>query len=103
MSSCHTAGARLRLLTRLAVAKGRIVPHGTLALAVYGDAGPDDAEGVLRVMLCKLRKTLPEGAIRTHRGVGYSLDPAVAATLQGVDDRLLVPADGPTGLEYRGG
>lgn len=84
---------KARILARLAAARGAVVPHDVLALAAYGDRGPDDAAGVIRQLICRLRKRLPPGSLTTVWGRGYRLDAEVARTLPQLDERLLVPAD----------
>lgn len=54
---------------------------------------PDDAAGVIRQLICRLRKRLPPGSLTTVWGRGYRLDAEVARTLPQLDERLLVPAD----------
>lgn len=84
--------ASRRLLARLAAGKGNIVSVAALLLAMYDDdEEPETAPSSLRVLIHKLRRRLPPGAITTHYAVGYSLDPRVAATLPDVDERVLVP------------
>lgn len=84
---------KARILARLAAARGAVVPHDVLALAAYGDRGPDDAAAVIRQLVYRLRKRLPPGSLTTVWGRGYRLDADVALTLPQHDERLLVPAD----------
>lgn len=95
----HTRAVGHAVLRRLVEARGAVVATEALLYAAYGereDGGPGDALGVLQVLLCRLRKRLPEGAIRTEWGVGYSLDPALAAALRGrFDDAHVVLARSP--------
>jgi DNA-binding response OmpR family regulator len=67
------------VMRRMAQAQGRIVRIEALLGAMYPVAQPDDALGVLRVTILRLRRRLPEGAIATHVGEGYSLAPEVGA------------------------
>jgi DNA-binding response OmpR family regulator len=71
------------IMRRLATASGRIVTRDALLDAMYPAAQADDAIGVLRASVCALRRRLPPGAIRTHVGEGYSLDPAVGSAWLG--------------------
>jgi DNA-binding response OmpR family regulator len=89
----YVQGVKARILARLAAARGAVVPHDVLALAAYGDRGPDDAAGVIRQLVYRLRKRLPPGSLTTVWGRGYRLDAEVARTLPLVDDRVLLPAD----------
>lgn len=64
------------ILETLARQRGRVVPRSSLLLAVWG-SDDDAASGSLEVLIARLRRKLeaagaPE-AIRTMRGVGYSL------------------------------
>lgn len=64
------------ILETLARQRGRVVPRSSLLLAVWGSDN-DAASGSLEVLIARLRRKL-EGAgaaeaIRTMRGVGYSL------------------------------
>ena len=81
------AGMRRRVLLRLMAAEGRIVTDDAMLAHLYDDAdgGPLRALNCVQVAVCQLRKSLPPGAIIRERGIGYRLDPAVAATLPGVD------------------
>jgi DNA-binding response OmpR family regulator len=64
------------ILEELARARGRVLPRSSLLLSVWGT---DDAAaaGSLEVLIARLRRKLAAGgapdAIRTMRGVGYSL------------------------------
>jgi two-component system response regulator MprA len=64
------------ILEALARARGRVLPRSTLLLDVWGT---DDAaaSGSLEVLIARLRRKLEDAgaadAIRTMRGVGYSL------------------------------
>lgn len=84
-----TYGLRGLVLTRLAMARGAIVTDAALLAWCYPgpDGGPVSAENCIQVAVCALRKRLPRGAITRERGIGYRLDPAVAAALPPVDDR----------------
>lgn len=83
------SGLRRLILTRLAQGQGAIVTDEALLAFCYSgaDGGPDSAWSCIEVTVCRIRKSLPPGAITRERGVGYRLDPAVAATLPAVDDR----------------
>lgn len=96
MKGRYATGMQARLLERLVRAEGAIVPYESMIAAAYGLSGdrePEDPMCVIRVILTRLRKHLPPGAIRNHRGIGYTLDPAAAATLPKRDKRLLVPVE----------
>lgn len=86
-----TSGLCQMILRRLAVADGAIVTDDALLAYCYSgpDGGPLRARNCIEVSICRLRKTLPPGAITRHRGIGYRLDPAVAAAMPRVDDRRL--------------
>jgi DNA-binding response OmpR family regulator len=92
-----TPGVAARVLARLVLANGAMVPAPLLELAAYGpDGGPADARGVLWVTICRLRRALPPGAITTHHGQGYSLSPVLCRRLRmtaRVDTRLLAPVE----------
>lgn len=64
------------ILEELARAKGRVLPRSSLLLAVWGNDGTA-ASGSLEVLVARLRRKLSAAgasdAIRTMRGVGYSL------------------------------
>lgn len=82
-----------RLLARLLLAQGGVVPDGVLMAAIWGDDLPVDPAVTLAQLVSRLRRRLPHpGAIERLRGVGYRLDPAAAPDLPAVDARLLVPA-----------
>ena len=66
----YVQGVKARILARLAAARGAVVPHDVLALAAYGDRGPDDAAGVIRQLVYRLRKRLPPGSLTTVWGRG---------------------------------
>lgn len=91
MSLSLAAGLRGLVLRRLAAADGAVVTDAALLAWCYPgpDGGPLRAWNCIEVTICRLRKMLPRGAIRRVRGVGYVLDPAVAATLPRLDDRRL--------------
>lgn len=82
-----------RVLTRLALAAGRAVRDDALLIACYGDDEPPSGKNAVQVTVCRLKKSLPPGAITRLRGVGYRLDPAVARSLPKVDERLMVPVE----------
>lgn len=68
------------VLRMLHAARGRAVTHGALLDAMYADRGrgePRDGAGVLKVVICQLRRRLPKGAIGTVWGMGYRLDAAI--------------------------
>lgn len=88
--------SKARLLARLKAGRGAVVTAEALLAALYGDdadGGPLDARKALAVLICQVRRRLPPGAIRTHWGVGYSLAADVAATLEDLDDRRLMPRE----------
>jgi len=93
MPKRQTPGVTARLVARLAMAGGRVVPDDALMLACWGDDEPEAGRAALVVMVCLLRKRLPVGAIDRVRDVGYRLAPAVAAALPAVDERIFVPAE----------
>jgi DNA-binding response OmpR family regulator len=86
-----------RLLARLALGRGKAVPHGAIITAMYGssDNEPENADGVLTVMICQLRKR--GWRIGNVHGVGYCMPPdeceRVEAELGQIDGRILVPIE----------
>jgi len=66
------------ILETLARQRGRVVPRSSLLLSVWG-ADDEAASGSLEVLIARLRRKLAEAgapdAVRTLRGVGYSLRP----------------------------
>jgi len=87
---------RGRLLARLAQAQGAVVSYEALCAAMYAhraDGGPLAWRNVLRVLVNRLRAELPDGAIAMHHGLGYSLRADVAAQVQQIDARELVPRE----------
>jgi DNA-binding response OmpR family regulator len=83
-----------RVLARLIMAQGAVVPDRVLLAAAYGDGR--GRIGTLRTLLFRVRQSLPRpAAIERVRGLGYRLDPAAAPLLPPVDARLLVPAPRP--------
>lgn len=84
-----------RLLARLILAQGAVVPDAILMAACWGE-GAGNAS-TLATLVCRLRQRLPHpDAIERVRGIGWRLDPAEAPHLPPVDARLLVPAPGAT-------
>jgi hypothetical protein len=80
-----THGARV--LAALRAAEGAAVSIGSLLQAMYGSHGgrPDSAVSVLRVTVCHLRTSLPDGQLVTiygraagpkggYRAIGYRLE-----------------------------
>ncbi|NUT35489.1 MAG: AfsR/SARP family transcriptional regulator [Hamadaea sp.] len=66
-------GARLRgLLAALALEPGRIVPRTRLVDWIWGEESPADAANALQVLVSRLRKLLPDGAVEAKSG-GYRL------------------------------
>jgi two-component system OmpR family response regulator len=61
----------LDIVCLLAWADGRVVRRDDLLEAVWGDA-TEKAAASLDVLLARIRRKLPEGAIRTVRQVGYA-------------------------------
>ena len=60
----------------LKAAKGRIVSRWSLYDALYG-AKPDcdqPDDKIIRVIICYTRRKLPKAQIKTHWGLGYSLE-----------------------------
>jgi DNA-binding response OmpR family regulator len=59
----------------LAIRRGRVVPRDELLEAVWGDAN-DSARASLEVLVGRIRRKLGDAspALRTVRGVGYSMD-----------------------------
>lgn len=53
--------------------KGRIIPHETLLVKIWG-YDFDGNEGIVHANIKKLRDKLPANIIRTVKGVGYSLE-----------------------------
>ncbi|MEV3938183.1 BTAD domain-containing putative transcriptional regulator [Glycomyces sp. NPDC049804] len=71
-------GARSRaLLAALALEAGKIVPKTRLVDWVWGEEPPADEANALQVLVSRLRKALPKGAVESKAG-GYVLavDPA---------------------------
>lgn len=72
-----------RVLAALREAKGRAMTHGELLDVMYHErrkVEPRDSAGVLKVVICHLRRRLPKGAISTVWRMGYRLDRAVDVT-----------------------
>jgi len=66
-------GARLRaLLAALALDPGRIVPRARLVDWIWGEESPADEANALQVLVSRLRKVLPDGAVEAKSG-GYRL------------------------------
>ncbi|MDR2751501.1 MAG: response regulator transcription factor [Clostridiales bacterium] len=61
------------LLRLLARNRGRIVPHETLLVQIWG-YNFEGNESIIHATMKKLRDKLPNGAIKTVRGVGYRLE-----------------------------
>ncbi len=61
------------ILYFLAQNKGKIVPHETLKIRIWG-YDFDGNEGILHASMKKLRDKLPANLIRTVKGVGYCLE-----------------------------
>ncbi|WP_026402798.1 BTAD domain-containing putative transcriptional regulator [Actinomadura rifamycini] len=69
-------GARLRaLVARLALEPGRTVTGDALVRAVWPDGGPGDPAHALQALVSRLRRSLPDGRVRSEPG-GYLLDVA---------------------------
>jgi DNA-binding response OmpR family regulator len=84
------------VLARLAAGRGAVVSYEALCTVMYSsriDAAPDGWRNILRVMINRLRTELPGGAITMHHGLGYSLRADVAAQVQQIDARELVPRE----------
>lgn len=60
------------VLSVLDARAGRVVSREAIFLAVWGEAEVDMK--IVDVVLCKLRRRLPEGTVRTAWGRGWSLD-----------------------------
>ena len=112
MLAPYTPGASRRLLVRLAAAGGRVVTYDALLHAIYADApegGPENALGVLRVLITKWRRRLPAGAIINQHGVGYQLAPEAVpewARREADDCHVMLarsPADARRFAELRAG
>ncbi|WP_307792997.1 BTAD domain-containing putative transcriptional regulator [Glycomyces niveus] len=66
-------GARSRaLLAALALEAGKIVPKTRLVDWVWGEEPPADEANALQVLVSRLRKALPKGAVESKSG-GYAL------------------------------
>lgn len=66
-------GDRLRaLLAGLALEPGRIVPRARLVDWVWGEESPSDEVNALQVLVSRLRRVLPAGAVEAKSG-GYRL------------------------------
>jgi two-component system response regulator VanR len=61
------------ILNLLAQNKGRIVPHQTLLIRIWGYDFSGN-EGIIHATMKKLRDKLPVNPIRTVKGVGYCLE-----------------------------
>ena len=49
---------------------------GTLGTVVTAGSSGSRIDGVVRIAVYMIRKGLPRGALRSHPGLGFSLDPA---------------------------
>ena len=68
------AGSRLRrLVTRLAVDAGHVVPSAELVDAVWGDDPPADPVGALQTLVSRLRRALGNPAVVQQSHQGYRL------------------------------
>ena len=68
------AGSRLRrLVTRLAVDAGHVVPNAELVDAVWGDDPPADPVGALQTLVSRLRRALGNPAVVQQSHQGYRL------------------------------
>jgi DNA-binding response OmpR family regulator len=97
MSAPAQVGGRIatRVLQRLALSPGRAVTQEALVVAAYGDdpsGGPEDPLGVIRIIVSRLRKRLPEHGIETVWGVGYRMSEEAAAAVEIPDDRRVILA-----------
>ncbi|MDI6103840.1 BTAD domain-containing putative transcriptional regulator [Actinoplanes sp. NEAU-A12] len=71
-----TAGRDRVVLAALLLNSGRIVGFGELARAVWDEEPPATARGQLQTCVSRLRRMLPDGAIRTDpAGYGLTLGP----------------------------
>ena len=74
----HLTAREFDILETLARKRGRVVPRSSLLLSVWG-SDDEAAAGSLEVLIARLRRKLAEAgapdAVRTLRGVGYSLRP----------------------------
>jgi predicted ATPase/DNA-binding SARP family transcriptional activator len=69
------AGSRLRrLLTRLALDAGRVVPAAELVEAVWVDDPPHDVANALQSLVSRLRRALGDPALVQQVAAGYRLD-----------------------------
>jgi len=64
-----------RLLALLAGSPRRIFPQREILRRIWGEAYAEDGH-LLRLHVANLRKKIDHAYIRTHRGVGYSFQPA---------------------------
>ena len=95
MTRNKTPQATSRLLQRLMISAGKVVTHDALTFAVYGDqvnGGPEDARRTIAVLICKLRKRLPKGAIELVWCEGYRLKPGVIPPARDIDNAQVVLA-----------
>lgn len=66
------------IMEKLVAARGKVVTRDSLIQAIYWDRDePEDADGVLKVHLCKLRRVVAHTGldIETSWGRGYRIDP----------------------------
>lgn len=61
------------ILMLLAYNNGKIIPHETLLIRIWG-YNTDVTDGVVHVNIKRLRDKFPINIIRTVKGVGYSLE-----------------------------
>ena len=86
-----------RMLARLASDRGKIVPHETLIMAMYGvcDSEPETSLNLIRVYISKLRKA--GWNIGTVHSAGYCMAAEdcerAEAELGVIDNRILVPIE----------
>ena len=81
-----------RLLVRLVLAQGAVVPDAQLLMACYGRTMPRRAQATLAVLVHRVRLTLAHPAALTRvRHVGYRLAPAEHPHLPPLDLGCLVP------------
>ena len=96
MADTRDKTVRMKVLRRLAEARGRCVTHDALLFAMYGDradGGPVNARNILSLMVMKLRREFGPGAICCEHAFGYALRADLAeAYLARVDDAQVVLA-----------
>jgi DNA-binding response OmpR family regulator len=83
-----------KVVKRLSINKGAIVSNKALYFAVWGNKEDDDDKKrhEISTLVAKVKRSLPQGALLTHYGLGYSINPEVDLTdfAGDIDDNLIV-------------